>query len=212
MFEDKHYILLVDYYSKYIEVDKLKDLHSTTIIEALKDQFARHGISSMLQTDGGPQYSSQEFKVFCKSYGILHKTASPHTLHSNGEAERAVQTVKRLWSKASDKHLALLHYRTTPLESVGLSPAQLLMGRRPRNNLPAARALLTPLAYDTVKVKRLLDKTKDTQKFFYDCKRAANPHAALQPSRSEQALPGQPGELYTARRGKLVKPPDILDL
>ena len=188
-FEGKHYVLLVDYYSKFIEVEQLKDQRSRTTIDALKAQFSRHGIPSILRTDGGPQYSSEEFKDFCKSYGILHKTSSPHTPHSNGEAERAVQTIERLWSKAPDKHLALLDYRTTPLESVGLSPAQLLMGRRPRNKLPAARELLTPMAYDAQEVKRLLDKTKDTQKFYYDRKRAANPRAALQPGDEVRMAP-----------------------
>ena len=174
-FERKQYIVLVDYYSKYIEVDELKDQRSCTTIETLKAQFSRHRIPATIRTDNGLQYSSEEFKEFCKSYGILHKTSSPHTPHSNGEAERAVQTVKRLWSKAPDKHLALLDYRTTPLESVGLSPAQLLMGRRPRNKLPTARALLKPMAHDPVKVKHLLDKTKHTQKLYYDSKRAAKP-------------------------------------
>ena len=100
-----------------------------------------------------------------------------------------MQTIERLWSKAPDKHLALLDYRTTPLESVGLSPAQLLMGRRPRNKLPAARELLTPMAYDALEVKRLLDKTKDTQKFYYDRKRAANPRPALQPGDEVRMAP-----------------------
>ena len=179
-FEDKQYVLLVDYYSKYIEVDKLKDQRSRTTIETLKAQFSRHGIPAILRTDNGPQYASEEFKEFCESYGIQHKTSSPHTPHSNGEAERAVQTVKRLWSKAPDKHLALLDYRTTPLESVGLSPAQLLMGRRPRHKLPTARALLRPMSYDSRQVKNLLDRTKCTQKFYYD-RRGARPRQDLHP-------------------------------
>lgn len=58
-FEGKHYIILVDYYSKYIEVDELKDLRSISTIGALKAQFARHGIPFTLQSDGGPQYSSE---------------------------------------------------------------------------------------------------------------------------------------------------------
>lgn len=180
-FEGKQYVILVDYYSKYIEVSELKDQRSRTTIEALKAHFSRHGIPASLRTDNGPQYSAEEFKEFCKSYGIVHKTSSPHTPHSNGEAERAVQTVKRLWSKAPDKHLALLDYRTTPLESVGLSPAQLLMGRRPRNNLPTARALLKPMNYDSIKVKRQLDKTKHAQKFYHDRKRAGRPRTDLRP-------------------------------
>lgn len=104
----------MDYFSKYIEVDELKDQQSRTAIEILKSQFSRHGIPTVLRTDNGPQYASEEFKDFCGSYGISHITSSPHTPHSNGEAERAVQTVKRLWNKAPDRHLALLDYRTTP--------------------------------------------------------------------------------------------------
>uniref|UniRef100_A0A3B3HY91 Gypsy retrotransposon integrase-like protein 1 n=1 Tax=Oryzias latipes TaxID=8090 RepID=A0A3B3HY91_ORYLA len=187
-FEDKHYIVLVDYYSKFIEADKLKDQRSSTTIEALKTQFSRHGIPAILRTDNGPQYTSAEFKEFCQSYGIQHKTSSPHTPHSNGEAERAVQTVKRLWSKAKDKYLALLDYRTTPLESVGLSPAQLLMGRRPRNNLPTARALLKPTSYDSNKVKWLLDKTKHIQKHYHD-RRAVSTKPELQPGDEVRMAP-----------------------
>lgn len=160
-FEGNHYVLLVDYYSKFIEVDKLKDLHSHAVIEKLKAQFSRHGIPTILRTDNGPQYAANEFKDFCQSYGIVHKTSSPNTPHSNSEAECAVQTVKKLWSKATEKHLALLDYRTTPIESVGLSPAQLLMGRWPHNNLPAACLLLTPAAYDPLKVKQRLNESKN---------------------------------------------------
>ncbi|KAL0153751.1 hypothetical protein M9458_050972 [Cirrhinus mrigala] len=203
-FNGKQYIVLVDYYSKFIEVDELKDIRSRTVIETLKAQFSRHGIPSLLRSDNGRQYSSEEFKNFCESYGITQKMSSPHTPHSNGEAERAVQTVKRLWSKAADKHLALMDYRTTPLESVGLSPAQLLMGRRLRNKLPAARALLIPAAYDHLKVKRLLDNTKCTQKFYYDSKRAGNPPVALKPG-DEIRMQPYPGSSKWSP-GVVVKP------
>lgn len=192
-FEENHYVLLVDYFSKFIEVDKLKDLHCHAVIEKLKAQFSRHRIPTILRTDNGPQYSADEFKDFCQRYGIIHKTSSPHTPHSNGEAEHAVQTVKKLWCKAPDKHLALLDfYRTTSLESVDLSPAQLLMGRQPRNNLPAARLLLTPAAYDPLKVKRQLDESKSIQKFYYDRKRASGPRAALKPG-DEVRMQPHPG-------------------
>ena len=101
----------------------MRDTRSRTVIDTLKAQFGRHGIPATMRTDNGPQYSSEEFKHFCKSYSILHVMSSPHMPHSNGEAERAMQTVKRFWHKAPGKYLALMDYRTTPLESVGLSPA-----------------------------------------------------------------------------------------
>ena len=119
---------------------------------------------------GGPQFTSKDFAIFCKEYGIAHKTSSPHFPSANGEAERAVQTVKRLWRKAADKQLALLDYRTTPLEGVNLSPAQLLMGRRLRNKLPSLRELLTPTAYNRQDVMQRLNQQKANQKFYHDSK------------------------------------------
>lgn len=119
-FESKHYIVLIDYYSKFIYMDELKHHRSRSVIERLKAQFSRHGIP---WTDD-PKYTAEEFKSFCEKYGISHQTSSPHTIHANGDA----QTVKKLWNKTVDNHLALLDYRTTPpLKSVALSPAHPLM-------------------------------------------------------------------------------------
>ena len=179
IFHFKDYLITVDYYSKFIEVDELKDLQSSTVINTLKSQFSRHGIPQKLRSDCGSQYTSQEFKRFCQDYEIIHHASSPHYQQCNGEAEKAVQTVKRMWSKAQDKHLALLDYRTTPLEGLNLSPAQLLMGRRPRNKLPSASALLIPSAHDTKEVQRHFDAEKTKQKLYYD--RTAHEHSPLSP-------------------------------
>ena len=164
-----NYIVTVDYMSKFIEVDKLQDMSSSTI-DALKRQFSVHGLPEVLRSDNGPQYASREFQEFCGKFNITHVTSSPAFPQSNGEAERAVQTVKRMWTKSSDKHIALLDYRTTPLESCGLSPAQLCMSRRPRNCLPIAKDLLMPKPYDIKEVRKSLDRDKTKQKVYYDTK------------------------------------------
>ena len=145
-FEGQLYLLLIDYYSKFIEVEELKELTSKANIDALKSQFCRHGIPDTFRTDNGPQFSAREFSSFCYSLGIEHKTSSPAFPQSKGAAERGVQTVKKLWKKTKDKQIVLLDYRTTPLESCGMSPALLLMIRRPRNKLPTAKELLQPTA------------------------------------------------------------------
>jgi hypothetical protein len=66
-------------------------------------------------------------------------TSSPLYAQSNGRAEKAVHIVKQLLKKAqesnSDPYLALLSYRASPLEH-GMSPAELLMGRRLRTTIP----------------------------------------------------------------------------
>ena len=162
--------MLVDYYSKFIEVDQLRDTTTTSVIHAIKAQFCRYGIPEKCRSDNGPQFQSQEFRQFCHDYGVQHTTSSPHYPQSNGEAERerAVQTVKRLWKKAKDRYKALLDYRSTPLEGVNLSPAQLLLGRRPRNMLPAARQLLASTTYCHDQVRQRFQAEKNRQKHYYD--------------------------------------------
>ena len=87
----------------------------------------------------------QHLLCFSKSYGFVHTTSSPHFPQANGEAERAVQTIKNLLNKAQDPYKALLNYRNTPLDSINLSPAQLLMGRRLNTSVPTkVDLLLTP--------------------------------------------------------------------
>lgn len=54
-FDQQEYLLLVDYHSKFIEVEWLRtDTRSTTVITHLKSQFARHGIPETVISDNGP--------------------------------------------------------------------------------------------------------------------------------------------------------------
>ena len=60
--KSKKHIILVDYYSNYIELSPgLKDTASTAIIKFMKQQFSRHGIREILVTCNGPQFVSGEF-------------------------------------------------------------------------------------------------------------------------------------------------------
>ena len=76
-FNGIHYLLSVDYYSKWIEVAKLDDLTSNNVICHLKSQFARYGIPDELISDNGLQYVSSAFEQFSRSYGFLHTTSTP---------------------------------------------------------------------------------------------------------------------------------------
>ena len=160
------YLLCVDYFSKWIEVDKLDNLTSGNTICYLKGQFSRHGLPDELITDNGPQFASSEFKGFVQSYEFIHTTSSPHYPQANGEVERAVGTVKALFKKGADPYRALLNYRNTPLEGTHLSPTQLLMGRRLKTSLPTTTALLRqPGASE---IKHIWEKRKEKEKQQYD--------------------------------------------
>ena len=167
-FRGEHYLISVCYRSKFPEVTKMESLRSGAVVEELKRQFGVHGIPAEVVSDNGPQFSSSEFQNFTKEYGFKHSTSSPHYPKANGEVERAIQTVKTLWRKNSDKHLALLDYRTTPLPDIELSPAQLLMGRRLRHELPAMESLLQPASNNQKEVSKYLRKTKEEQKKYHD--------------------------------------------
>lgn len=127
-YQDSHYLLLVDYYSRYPEVYRLSSLQSVKVIEGLKQAFSRYGIPDELISDNGPQFTSTEFHHFMNLYGCNHITSSPRHPQGNGLVERTVQTIKRLLKKSTpntgnDFYLALLAYRSTPHESTGISPA-----------------------------------------------------------------------------------------
>ncbi len=64
-FDQQEYLLLLDYYSKFIEVEWLKsDMRSATGITLLKSQFTRRGIPETVISDNGPQFSSRKFQAF----------------------------------------------------------------------------------------------------------------------------------------------------
>ena len=121
VWKNSHYLLIIDYFSRYIEIAKLSSESATSVITNMKSIFARHGVPQELVSDNGPQYSSKEFAKFAKEYGFVHRTSSPKYPQSNAEAERGVQTVKMLLKKAQDPYLALLAYRSTPLLISGYS-------------------------------------------------------------------------------------------
>lgn len=149
--DSTNYLLVVDYYSRYVEIARLTPTRSEDVVVHLKSMFSRHGIPEVLVSDNGPQFSSGHFAQFAVDYSFKHITSSPKFPQSNGEAERHVQTVKNLLKKAKDPYLSLLAYRATPLAN-GYSPAQLLMGRRLRTTVPQLPSTLLPELPDREKL------------------------------------------------------------
>ena len=163
----KTFLLIVDYYSRYVEIARLNQLTAEEIITHTKSIFARHGIPEEVFSDNGPQYSSQAYADFAKAYQFKHVTSSPYFPQSNGEAERAVGTVKNLLQKSSDPHLALLAYRTTPLQN-GYSPGELLMCRKLRSTVPSTRSQRVPKLPDFVSLRKKEEELKKRQKENFD--------------------------------------------
>ena len=104
--------------------------NSAKTITVLKELFAEHGIPEEIRSDNGPQFASHLFAEFTKDWNIQHSTSSPRNPMSNGQAESAVKIVKGLLTHAKcsgqNPYLALLAYRSTPVDSHLQSPAEML--------------------------------------------------------------------------------------
>ena len=147
-FTGKAYLITVDYYSDFWELDAVSDTSSETIIECTKRHFARYGIPEKVITDNGPQFIAQAYEDFAKQWGFHHVTSSPYHSQSNGKAESAVNIAKSLLKKVTkdnkDVNLAILSWRNTPTEGGQYSPVQKLHSRRTRTQLPTSNKLLKP--------------------------------------------------------------------
>lgn len=169
-FEGNIYLIVIDYYSKYIEVVKIKSLLSECVINELKNIFSRQGIPDVVMSDNGPEYRSHSFQQFSKDWNFNHVTSSPRYPQSNGQAERAVQTIKNILKKTgiekTDFRLAMLEYHNTPIGSTLPSPSELLNNRKLRSILPCPPKLLHPKIHRYVRQE--LQNRQNRQKLCYD--------------------------------------------
>ena len=115
------------------------------------------------------RFNSAEFRDFSQAWNFTISTSSPNFLQSNGLVERNVQTIKRIIRKAKESNasidLALPEYRNTPISSMDLSPAQLLMSRRLRSKLPMSESLLKPAINDGAR-EQLTNRQQKQQKYY----------------------------------------------
>ncbi|XP_033752023.1 uncharacterized protein LOC117335875 [Pecten maximus] len=74
----KEYVLVVDYFSRYIEIARLENnTTSQTVVNLSKSIFARHRVPQQLISDNWPQYISETFLKYSNEYGFQHITSSP---------------------------------------------------------------------------------------------------------------------------------------
>ena len=145
----KHYIIVVDYMSKYFDISLMNDCQSSTVIAHTKKMFSKYGIPKIVFSDNGPEFSSAEYKLFSKQWDFQHDTSSPEYPQSNGCVERMIQTVKKCLKKnirdGDDPYLALLSLRTTPINENFSSPSTIMFGRKLRTILPSMHQTNDPV-------------------------------------------------------------------
>jgi len=165
--KNQMYLVVQDYYSRYLDVIPVNSTAAHTSIQIMKRLFSQFGVPHTLRCDNGPPFDSEEFKNFAKDWGFTIKTSSPNFPQSNGLAESAVATAKKIILKCSDMYEGLLVYRSTPLEN-GYSPSELLMSRKLRGTVPIAPINLIPKTPDYEELCTKEEKIRERRKEQYD--------------------------------------------
>jgi transposase InsO family protein len=170
--DNKDYLITVDYYSNFWEVDRLTSTKTAMLNLKLKNHFARYGCPDRVISDNGPQFAAEEFATFAGAWDFEHRTSSPGNSKANGKAESAVKTAKMLIRKAlearTDPYLAILDYRNTPTQGMESSPVQRLMNRRTRTLIPTTATLLQPGVAGRNREIRDLNKRQEQQAKYYN--------------------------------------------
>ena len=159
--DGRYFLIIVDAHSKWVEIFQTSGTSTSETIKWLRHVFAHFGIPVSLVSDNGPCFTSEEFKRFVGQCGIRHITTAVYKPSTNGLAEKMVQTFKKAL-KASKESIQttidrfLFNYRLTPHCTTGVTPSELMLGRKMRSRLD----LLTPLDQVSQRVSQKQEKQK----------------------------------------------------
>uniref|UniRef100_UPI00109F9090 uncharacterized protein K02A2.6-like n=1 Tax=Podarcis muralis TaxID=64176 RepID=UPI00109F9090 len=93
-FHGRTFMVVVDAYSKWLEVALMPSTTTEAVIRVLRGLFATHGCPDVLVSDNGPQFTSGTFERYLLGLGIRHALTAPFHPSSNGQAERMVRSTK----------------------------------------------------------------------------------------------------------------------
>ncbi|XP_055714982.1 uncharacterized protein K02A2.6-like [Phlebotomus papatasi] len=177
----EYLLVIVDYYSRYQEIEVMDKVTSRETINRLEKIFCRLGFPKTISLDNGKQFVSREFTHYCKSNGIKLNSVAPYWPQANGEVERQNRSIlKRLkishleerdWKRDLLAYLAM--YYNTPHSVTGKPPAELFYGRLLRDKIPLVTEAATP---NDEEVRDFDWEQKERGKELEDKKRGATDH------------------------------------
>ena len=131
----QHYLIVIDAYSKWLEVFPTNHTTGETIIK-IQQVFSRFGRSDILILSSGNTFTFAEFSTFCQQNSIQQIQLPTFHPQSNGQVENFVDTFKRKLLKLKGEETSL--YQATPNQNVpDRSPlAKALMNWKICLNLP----------------------------------------------------------------------------
>jgi len=141
-----NFIIYADRFSGWTEIASADTSNATATCNTFRKFFETIGVLEEISTDGGPPFNSHEYTSFLKRWDVKTRMSSAYYPQSNGRAEAAVKTAKRILTTngtesgsldTDDVAKALLLHRNTPPPDIGVSPAELFFGRNINDHLPS---------------------------------------------------------------------------
>ncbi len=140
------FLAFADRYSGWLEVERLHTNSFKHVRRVFLRWFRTYGVPMEIATDGGSPFQSFEYKNFCRMWDIRRRVSSAYYPQSNGRAEAAVKSAKRILQGNIDSTTgaldtdaaarAIMTHRNTPAQDTGVAPSVLLFGRPIRDHLP----------------------------------------------------------------------------
>ncbi|KAL1396623.1 hypothetical protein pipiens_020165, partial [Culex pipiens pipiens] len=174
-FGGKTFLIVVDAYSKWIDVRLMSRTDSDSLINALNSVFRIFGKSDLIVSDNGPPFNSQAFVDYARQMKIELKKSPAYSPESNGLAEREVQTAKSGLKKlmADPKYgsckipelveVFLFSYRNSYCQALGCSPASKIFSFVPKTDLdsnlkPKQEKVKKRVRFDLRVKEKIIDK------------------------------------------------------
>ena len=145
-------MVMIDNLSRWIHCTPLRSLKAAAIAEALIEIWSYTGIPRVLRTDCMPSFRSELMAAVRQKLGVEAKFSAPMHYESHGRIERVQATIENIIKRCArdhpkmwDKLIPYIHFalRSVPHSSTGVSPAELVWGRKMRGILEVIRETWT---------------------------------------------------------------------
>lgn len=165
------YLVIYDAYSNWLELITIANKSAEEIISKFKMVFARFGCPDVVSCDNVP-FNSFKMNQFAREWNFEIISRSPNYPRSNGLAEKAVDLSKKMIKKSTESgvemYKILMEYRNTPVKQMGLSPAELMMGRLCKTLLPVTDKVLQPKQIDNEEIIKKLANSREKNEKYYN--------------------------------------------
>ena len=177
---NKHVLVVMDHFTKWCEAFPTQDQKARTVASILVSKiFSRFGPPVAIHSDQGSNFESNLIHEVCDIMGIHKSRTTAYHPQGDGLVERQNRTLQDILSSFVSEHkddwdlwidIAVYAYNTSPQESTGFSPFELVFGHPAR--LPIEHTLGVPLKNPSLQS----EYARDLRKALSSVKGAAEEH------------------------------------